>query len=190
MTKARTVGAVPKSVLKKMEAKPQPASPLGPTEERQRRGDITKADKSRKKSEHIYSVVSPLDRLLRQGVIDTGQHTAGQRFAKHHYYAGLTEHMGSVDLNAVRGASETSYGMPTSEFMADQRREYRDAIQAIGSWRSTAFQLFVCGDCSLEETGYRMGLTNRVQAVAAAREMVCGKLAMLCELWGIPTDAA
>lgn len=169
-------------------AKQQPNRNDGPTKERKAKGDTVYAGLG--KSDRVYSAVTPLDRMLKAGWIDRPMHEAGKRYARHVYESGIAGVPKSANLDGAAGGGDCTYGMAANEHQAFHRQEYRKAVQAVGSWRCAAFQLFVCHDCPLEEVGYRMGETNKKQAVAAAREMIKGKLFTLAVLWGLKMDNA
>lgn len=166
-------------------ARKEPVRNDGPTKERRSKGDVGHNDLPR--SVRIYSVATPLDRLLRTGGIEKAHHQAGKRYAEHCHHAGLTGTPKSADLNAVGGGSDCTYGMAANEFQANHRLEYRNACRIIGKWRSAAFEDIVVHDTPLEDTGYTMGQTNKKQAIAAAREMLLGKLEALAVHWGYKT---
>lgn len=154
------------------------------TKERRAKGDVRITD-ALARSERKAQARSPLDRLKDSGKIDDALHQAGQKYAEHVHYAGLAGVARTADLLATGGGSGCTYGMAATEFQAHHRKEYRKAVQALGKWRASQFQAFVCGDCSLEKVGNLMGETNKHQAIAAAREMIIGKLHLLVDLWGM-----
>ena len=168
--------------------RPQPATEpaMAPTAERiaQAGGGVVHGDDPRA-GQRLYSVRSTVDRMLDKGAIDAAMHQAAQRYAGHWYAAGVAGVPPTVDLNRTSGGGVNTYGMAASEVQAYHREQYRQAVQTVGKWRYVAFEAVVCHGETLESVGRGMGEQNTAQAIAAAREMVKGKLHALACMWGL-----
>lgn len=74
---------------------------------------------------------APLERLRKRGAITEDQYQAGYRFREIYNNAGLQAHYGSQDLNRIRSTDGPSYGMASSEFMANARGRYRRCVDLL-----------------------------------------------------------
>jgi len=155
----------------------------GPTKERAKfaGSDIHFDDKHRR-----YFRDSTLDRALTRDVITAGQYTAGTKFYLHWYRAGLSENLGSLDMNRIFSSDPgMMVGMAKTESQAFHRQQYRCATQKLGAKGSWVVEAVVCRDKTLEQVGYQLGWPHKMQAIAAATESLREKLDLLCSEWGI-----
>jgi hypothetical protein len=161
-----------------------PAQPRAePTAERLRRagGAFERGDTGQ-----ITMRDSPLERAFGRGVISQDQYAAGQKYRHHWYHAGLSDHLGSRDLDRIRTSDLWSLsGMARTEQQVFHRQRYRQAVQAIGKLGAHVLDWTVCREVGLDRLGSTLGWSSRAQAYAAAVERLKMALDELCRLWGI-----
>lgn len=158
----------------------------GPTIERLRHsdGDFDVANDPSSKKYTMQD--SPLDRMWKRGGLTGAEHSALDRYRSHWYHAGLEASVGSVDLNRIFASDPGSFsGMAKSEKQANHRQQYREARKVIGHRSGIVVDNVVCCEWSLEIAGHAMGWGNKVQARAAATEILRGAAYMLKKHWGI-----
>jgi len=157
--------------------------PALPTPERMRRAG---ADFERGDTGQVTMRDSPLERALARSVITQPQYSAGQKYRRHWYHAGLAGRLESIDLDRVLA---TDFANPSSLIGTEQqlfhRQRYREAVDAVGKTGSHVLDWAVCREVALEHVGYSLGWASRGQAYAAAAERMKSALDALCLLWGI-----
>jgi hypothetical protein len=154
-----------------------------PTAERLRRAG---SDFERGHSGQITMRDSPLERVFSRGVITQEQYAAGQKYRHHWYHAGLSDHLGSRDLERVWASDVWSFsGMARTEQQVFHCQRYREAVQAIGKLGAHVLDWSVCREVALDQLGNTLGWASRAQAYAAAAERLKASLDVLCKLWGI-----
>ena len=79
--------------------------------------------------------------------------------------------------------------MARTENQVFHRRQYREAVQALGKTRAYVLDCSICREILLEKVGYALGWTSRAQAYAAAAEQMKNALDELCRLWGVGNTA-
>ena len=142
----------------------------------------------------IYTTVrdTPIERLHESwkrrpvgvGVTDQ-RYRAAEKLRLHWHHAGLAAKFAALDPNSVFSRGEPSCGMPTSEFMAHHRGQYRRAVQALGLQVSAHVEAVVCRDVEIVEAGRRLGYRDEKQARAAGMVALVMGLDRLAELWGV-----
>jgi hypothetical protein len=122
-----------------------------PTVERLRRAG---ADFERGDTGQITMRDSPLERSFARGVITQEQYAAGQKYRHHWYHAGLSDRLGSADLNRIFATDLNNFsGMPKTEVQVFHRQRYREAAQAAGKIGSHVLDWAVCREVQLEQVG-------------------------------------
>jgi hypothetical protein len=128
---------------------------------------------------------SPLERAFTRHVITRQQYAAGQKYRHHWYHAGLSDPLGSIDLNRVFASDLGNFsGMARTENQVFHRQRYREAVEIIGKIGSHVLDSAVCREIAIEQVGYMLGWGSRPQAYAAAAERMKDALDELCKLWG------
>ena len=154
-----------------------------PTPERVRRAG---SDFERGDTGQITMRDSPLERAFARGVITQEQYSAGQKYRHHWYHAGLSDRLGSLDLDRVFTTDLGSFsGMARTEHQVFHRQRYREAVQVIGKIGSHVLDWTVCREIEFEQVGNSLGWSSRPQAYAAAVERMKSALDELCKLWGV-----
>ena len=154
-----------------------------PTPERMRRAgeDFERGDTGR-----ITMRDSPLERAFARSVITQPQYSAGEKYRRHWYHAGLAGRLESIDLDRVLATDcPNSSGLLATEQQLFHRQRYREAADAVGKTGSQVLDWAVCREVGLEQVGYSLGWSSRAQAYAAAVERMKSALDALCRLWGI-----
>lgn len=125
---------------------------------------------------------SPIDRLRRTGSITEGQHAAGKSYYADWYAAGLAP-LGAFDYTRpiVDGASPKSH----SDYRSSASFRWNAARGAMGSFLAAVVDPVVLSELSLEQAGFGVGVKNRPQAVAVARDRLVGGLDVLAKQYGI-----
>lgn len=155
----------------------------GPTAERLRRAG---EDFDRGQTGQVTLRDSPLERAHRRNVITSQQFNAGVKFRHHWYHAGLSESIGSIDLNRIFARDLGGYsGMARTETQVFHRQRYREACRTLGLKREYVLSWSICREESLEKIGAALGWNNRPQAIAAATELLRDGLDALALLWGV-----
>jgi hypothetical protein len=157
--------------------------PLGPTAQRLWRagGDVERGETGQ-----ITMRDSPLERAHRRHVITAQQFNAGVKFRHHWYHAGLSDGIGSLDLDRIFARDMTGYaGMAKTEGQVFHRQRYREACRTLGLKREYVLSWAVCREEPLERIGVALGWTSRPQGIAAATELLRDGLDALALLWGI-----
>ena len=155
----------------------------GPTAERLRRAG---QDFDRGETGQVTLRDSPLERARRREVITSQQFNAGVKFRHHWYHAGLSESIGSIDLNRIFARDLTAYsGMARTEAQVFHRQRYREACRTLGLKREYVLSWAICREETLEKIGTALGWNNRPQAIAAATELLRDGLDALALLWGV-----
>jgi hypothetical protein len=134
---------------------------------------------------------APIDRLHDRwkskpsdnGVNDQ-RYRAAAKLRLHWHHSGLVERFAAIDPNTVFSRAEASCGMPTSEFMAHHRGQYRRAVQALGMRLSAHVEAIVCRDFEIVEAGRRLGYQDEKQARAAGMIALMIGLDQLAAMWG------
>ena len=154
-----------------------------PTPERMR---IAGRDYERGDTGQLTMRDNPLERALSRGVITSGQYNAGIKYRHHWFRAGLSDPIGSIDLNRVFASDLGGFsGMAKTENQVFHRQQYREAVEHVGKTGAFVLDWAVCRDQSLEVVGYTLGWESKPQAMAAACERMVTALERLCDLWGI-----
>jgi len=154
-----------------------------PTAERLRHAD---GDFERGHNGQITMCDSPLERVFARGVVSEEQYAAAQKYRHHWYHAGLSDRLGTRDLDHVLAHDLFKFtGMARTETQLFHRQRYREAVQAVGKLGSHVLDWTVCREVPLDRIGETLGWTNRAQAYAAAVERLKMALDELCRLWGI-----
>jgi hypothetical protein len=129
---------------------------------------------------------SPIERLLARSVITQEQYAAAQKYRHHWFHAGLSDRLGSLDLDRVPAHALFKLApMAPSERQVFHRQQYREAVQAVGKLGSHVLDWAVCREVALDRVGETLGWSTRPQAYAAAAERLKMALDELCRLWGI-----
>ena len=133
---------------------------------------------------------APIDRLHEQWKrrpvdhgIDLRRYNAAEKLRLHWHHAGMAERFAAIDPNTVFSRAEASCGLPTSEFMAHHRGQYRRAVQALGMRVSSHVEAIVCRDFEIVEAGKRLGYRDDKQARAAGMTALLIGLDQLSTLW-------
>jgi hypothetical protein len=148
----------------------------GPEFERGDTGQITMRD-------------SPLERARARNVVTQEQYSAAEKYRHHWYHAGLSDRLGSIDLERIFATDLGDFStMAKTESQVFHRQRYREATQAVGKIGSHVLDWAVCRDIPLEQVGYTLGWSSRPQAYAAAVERMKMALDEVCRLWGIGTE--
>ena len=155
----------------------------GPTAERLRPAG---EDFDRGQTGQVTLRDSPLERAHRRNVITSQQFNAGVKFRHHWYHAGLSENIGSIDLNRIFARDLGGYsGMAKTEAQVFHRQRYREACRTLGLKREYVLSWAICREEPLEKIGAALGWNNRPQAIAAATELLRDGLDALALLWGV-----
>lgn len=167
------------------EFKPDPrvVDERGPTRERLRlaAGDIFVNDKGER---HFRD--TPIERAVTKKIINAPQYTAAQKYYNHWYRAGLSESIGSADLNRIFSADPSNMvGMAKTEAQAFHRQQYRKAVQILGIRQSGVFERVVCHGETFRSVGHSLGWNDGREANAVVIQMVRDAANDLCKDWGI-----
>lgn len=111
---------------------------------------------------------------------------AGERYYKHWFEGGL-KGISAQNLDRVFGGEcEAAYMMPTTEYAAQHRAEYRAARERMGSWLAKVTDAVVCDEMRLPDAGAFMGNYARSETRSAvALTMLKGGLTTLVEHFGM-----
>ena len=154
-----------------------------PTPERMR---IAGRDYERGDTGQLTMRDNPLERALSRGVITSGQYNAGIKYRHHWFRAGLSDPIGSIDLNRVFASDLGGFsGMPKTEAQAFHRQQLREANEEIGINGRKVMEYAVCAETSLEVAGNMIGWDSKAAAIVAATERMKAALDGLRKLWGI-----
>lgn len=124
---------------------------------------------------------APLERLEARGIIDKRLYDAGVKYRLHWNGAGLHERYASLRLDGVFGG-----GVETiTDAMSHHRSVYARAREHLGVRASLVVENVCCRDVQLVDVGYKLGWTNRPQAVAAAEALLKDALDRLAYWWGV-----
>lgn len=124
---------------------------------------------------------APLERLEARGIIDKRLYDAAVKYRLHWNGAGLQERYASLRLDGVFGG-----GVETiTDAMAHHRSVYEGAVKHLGVRQSNVVEDVCCRDIQLADVGYKLGWTNRPQAVAAAEALLKDALDRLAYWWGV-----
>ncbi len=127
---------------------------------------------------------NPFARAHNRRVISTKQYEAGQKYHIHWYHAGLSDALGSADLNRIFAADVSNFsGMAKTEAQAFHRQRIRLANQVVGKIGTDILTHHICQDMPLVQVGLKLGWKSEKQAVAAATERLRMALDMLCDHW-------
>lgn len=178
---------MPKIKPKIEDYKPDPrlVDERGPTKERVKtaNGAVHTDDKGKR-----YFRDTTIERALTRGVITSGEYTAANKYHLHWYRGGLASTLGSPDMGRIFGSDPSNMsGMAKTEHQAFHRQQYRKAVQRIGIKGATILENVICHDLTLEQAGYKLGWGHKMQAIAAATEILRDRLDVLCGEWGIST---
>lgn len=168
----------------------------GPTEQRLKKTQGFFHVGDDKRGNKIYQLCdNPLDRLYARLVKRAGQaeekdirreYAALLRYRMHWHSAGLEASIPSVDLDRVFASDASNMsGMPKSERQAYHRKQYRDAQKYLKHRVGIVVDNVVCAEHTLEDAGFAVGWLNRVQAIAAATEIIRNAGSVLALLWDI-----
>lgn len=106
------------------------------------------------------------DKLETTGKITEAQRKASERYAEHWAGSGMAGHCPAIDMDRVGGGAGASF-MPSTEYEAMCRIEYRKAVKLIGLHDSALLERLICHDHSLTDVGRAMGYSTASQASAA-----------------------
>ena len=127
----------------------------------------------------------PLERAYRSGAITGEQYTAGLKYRHHWYHAGLSDAVGSIDLDRIFASDLSGFsGMAKTEQQVFHRQRYREATKAIGKTGALVLDWVICREVPLEQVGYSLGWGLKSEAVAAATERLRVALDQLDQIWG------
>ena len=128
---------------------------------------------------------SPVEWARRREILSEGQYAAATKLRHHWYHAGLSDRIGSLDLNRVFSSDHGNPGMAVSEQQAHHRQQYRAAQQAMGQRIGSLVDNIVCREMQFVDAGQKMGWRDYKQARAVAQEFLREGLDVLRRLWGI-----
>jgi hypothetical protein len=158
--------AVPQNASKQRSAEPTP--------ERIRHGVETHVYLG-KRAAHSFNLV---ERLEASRKLDEAQRKAAERYAEHWAGAGMAGHCPAIDMDRVGGGEGASF-MPSTEYAAICRVEYRKAVRALGQADSAVVERLVCHDATLTSVGMALGYALPVTAIAAATAVLQSALRRL-----------
>ena len=145
-----------------------------PTPERIRHGAETYVHMGRRAA-HSFNLA---ERLEATGKLNEAQRKAAERYAEHWAGAGMAGHCPAIDMDRVGGGPGASF-MPSTEYAAICRVEYRKAVRVLGMADSGIVERLICHDATLTSTGQAMGYATPPQAVAAATAVLQSALRRL-----------
>jgi len=145
-----------------------------PTPERIRQGAETYVHLG-KRAAHSFNLVEKLEASRK---LDEAQRKAAERYAEHWAGAGMAGHCPAIDMDRVGGGEGASF-MPSTEYAAICRVEYRKAVQALGKADSAVVERLICRDETLTAVGVSLGYMLPPQAVAAATAVLQSALRRL-----------
>lgn len=152
-------------------------------------GDIVSPDGA------IRSQKSPLARLHAHGRLDKDRETndmlrdAGERYYRHWFEGGL-KGIGAQNLDRVCGGDvDPAYQIPTTEYAAMHRRQFRDARARMGGWLASVVDDVVCEEVSLADAARRYTvLADPDVRGAISLTILKGALTTLADHFGMRVD--
>lgn len=124
---------------------------------------------------------APLERLEARGIIDKRLYDAGTKFRIHWHGAGYQERYAALRMDGTFGGS----GETITDAMSHHRSVYAAAYRHLGDRQANVVENVCCRDIQLADVGYKLGWTNRPQAVAAAEALLKDALDRLAYWWGV-----
>ena len=158
--------AGPQSASKKPSAEPTP--------ERIRQGAETYVHMG-KRAAHSFNLI---ERLEHAGKLSEAQRKAAERYAEDWAGSGMAGHCPAIDMDRVGGGGGACF-MPSTEYAAMCRIEYRRAVRVLGMADSTVVERLVCHDATLTSVGQALGYPLPVTAIAAATAVLQSALKRL-----------
>jgi hypothetical protein len=151
-----------------------------PTPERIRQGAETYVHLG-KRAAHSFNLVEKLEASRK---LDEAQRKAAERYAEHWAGAGMAGHCPAIDMDRIGGGEGASF-MPSTEYAAICRVEYRKAVQVLGKADSAVVERLICRDETLTAVGVSLGYMLQPQAVAAATAVLQSALRRLVVHYGL-----
>lgn len=165
-------------------ARLRPDDYRGATPERLRREPFEVGDD--RQGTKIVRIISPLERMRRDGRLSGAEYDALQRYKHHWHHSGQQPALSSVDPNRIFASDVLSFsGMAKSEAQAHHRQQYRAARLHLGHRPGIVADNVVCYENTLEIAGYGIGYASPYRARAAAFEILQDCAHRLAKFWGI-----